>query len=72
MPCWMAQLIGSWYIDALQIKRSFEHAHQVLTAALVDRHVTSYLAYIIRTDDAALQDRPGPELRSKRSNADAL
>jgi hypothetical protein len=44
----------------------------VLTAALVDRHVTSYLAYIIRTDDAALQDRPGPELRSKRSNADAL
>jgi len=66
------RLLTYWSIVVVQIKRSFEHAHQVLTAALVDRHVTSYLAYIIRTDDAALQDRPGPELRSKRSNADAL
>ncbi len=55
-----------------KIRRSFEHAHQLLTAALGDPRVPSYLAYVVRPDDPALQDRPGPELGSKRSNADAL
>lgn len=55
-----------------KIRRSFEHAHQLLTAALGDPRVPSYLAYVIRADDPALQDRPGPELGAQRSNADAL
>ena len=55
-----------------KIRRSFEHAHQLLTAALGNHHVPSYLAYVVRPDDPALQDRPGPELGARRSNADAL
>jgi non-canonical poly(A) RNA polymerase PAPD5/7 len=55
-----------------KIRRSFEHAHQLLTAALVDPTVPSYLAYVVRPDDPALMDRPGPELSARRSNALAL
>mmetsp|Transcript_11533 Transcript_11533/g.25635 ORF Transcript_11533/g.25635 Transcript_11533/m.25635 type:complete len:395 (+) Transcript_11533:138-1322(+) len=55
-----------------KIRRSFEHAHQLLTAALADPTVPSYLAYVVRPDDPALQDRPGLELSARRSNALAL
>ena len=55
-----------------KIRRSFEHAHQLLTCALCDHKVTSYLSYVIRPDDPALAGRPGPELKARKSNADAL
>lgn len=55
-----------------KIRRAFEHAHQLLTVALGDPRVPSYLAYVVRPDDPVLQDRPGPELGARRSNADAL
>ena len=41
-----------------KVKRAFEHAHQVLTTALSNQHTEeSYLAYIIRSDDAVLTSR---------------
>ncbi len=41
-----------------KIKRAFEHAHQVLTAALSNsEYEESYLAYIIRSDNAILTSR---------------
>ena len=55
-----------------KIRRSFEHAHQLLTCALADHKVKSYLAYVVRPDDPLLKDRPGPQLGARRSNADAL
>jgi hypothetical protein len=55
-----------------KIRRSFEHAHQLLTCALADPHVSSYLSYVVRPDDPALQDRPGPELGARKSNADVV
>lgn len=41
-----------------KIKRAFEHAHQVLTATLSNpEYEESYLAYIIRSDNAILTSR---------------
>jgi hypothetical protein len=56
----------------VKIRRAFEHAHQLLTASLGDTHSASYLSFVIRPDDPALADRPGPELTDKRSNSEAL
>mmetsp|Transcript_20506 Transcript_20506/g.34311 ORF Transcript_20506/g.34311 Transcript_20506/m.34311 type:complete len:380 (+) Transcript_20506:29-1168(+) len=64
--------IGKNSFTMPKIRRAFEHAHQLLCAALVDGRVPSYLAYVVRPDDPILQDRPGPELGGQRSNADAL
>jgi hypothetical protein len=51
-----------------KIRRSFEHAHQLLSAALTDSRIESYLSYVVRTDDALLIDRPAPELGARRYN----
>ena len=55
-----------------KIRRSFEHAQQLMVSALADPHVASYLSYVIRPDDPSLADRPGPELNDTRSNKAAL
>jgi DNA polymerase sigma len=47
-----------------KIKRAFEHAHQLLQAALSDSTVESYLSYVIRADDALLLTRSPPEIGS--------
>jgi non-canonical poly(A) RNA polymerase PAPD5/7 len=61
-----------------KIKRSFEHGYQVLSSALSSGsssgnrrglRTESYLAYVIRSDDPSLADRPGPDLCSNRSNS---
>lgn len=51
-----------------KIRRSFEHAHQLLSAALSDSRIESYLSYVIRTDDALLIDREMPELGARKYN----
>jgi hypothetical protein len=51
-----------------KIRRSFEHAHQLLSAALCDSRIESYLSYVIRTDDPLLIDRIPPELGAGRYN----
>jgi len=40
-----------------KIRRAFEHALQLLSAALANRSCDSYLAFVIRTDDAMLTGR---------------
>lgn len=55
-----------------KIKRAFEHSNHVLTSALQKNNSKSYLAYIVRPDDPNLMDRPGPELNSAKTNADAM
>lgn len=56
----------------VKIRRAFEHAHQLLTVAVADTNQPSYLSFVIRPDDPALADRPGPELHDARSNSEAL
>jgi hypothetical protein len=40
-----------------KIRRAFEHALQLLSAALANRSCDSYLAFVIRTDDVMLTGR---------------
>jgi hypothetical protein len=40
-----------------KIRRAFEHALQLLSAALTNQDCDSYLSFFIRTDDPVLQDR---------------
>lgn len=43
-----------------KIKRAFEHAHQLLSAALFGQtEAESYLSFVIRTDDPVLATRCG-------------
>ena len=51
-----------------KVRRSFEHAHQLLSAALCDPYIESYLSYVVRTDDPLLVDRDPPELGAARYN----
>ena len=60
--------IGRSSFMMAKIRRSFEHAHQLLCAALVDDRIESYLSYVIRTDDPLLINRAPPELGASRYN----
>ena len=51
-----------------KVRRSFEHAHQLLSAALRDTEIESYLSYVVRTDDPLLIDREPPALGAARYN----
>lgn len=66
------QDMGRNSFQIVKIRRAFEHAHQLMTSSLGDPKVASYLSYVIRPDDPALADRPGPELNDSRSNKAAL
>eukprot|EP01038_Epipyxis_sp_PR26KG_P013133 gene13133-17600_t len=61
---------GSFMLQ--KVKRAFEHASQLLTAALGDGNTPSYLSYVIRPDDPNIADRPGPDLVSAKSNSNAI
>jgi hypothetical protein len=56
-----------------KIRRAFEHALQLLTAAITSDRVESYLAFLVRPDDPALCNRPafGISLNSARHSATA-
>lgn len=51
-----------------------EHAHQLLTSALSDSRISSYLSFVVRPDDPVLANRPLPALQStaSRTNLAAL
>ena len=51
-----------------RIKRSFEHAHQLLTAAMKDVPNGPYLSYVVRSDDPILANRT-IDIFTDRSNA---
>jgi hypothetical protein len=52
-----------------KIKRAFEHAHQLLTAAFAKNIVEdSYLSFVIRSDDAILANRK-KRVRNDRGKA---
>jgi len=56
--------IGKNSFQLPKIRRAFEHAQQVLTCALMDNRVESFLSFLIRPDDPVLTGRPGPGLIS--------
>ena len=52
-----------------KIRRAFEHAHQLLTAAIKDAGNTdSYLSFVVRSDDPILANRT-IDMFTDRSNA---
>jgi non-canonical poly(A) RNA polymerase PAPD5/7 len=56
----------------LKVKRSFEHAYQLLSAAIAEKNVDSHLAFLIRSDDPLLANRSRPWLGESRTNSSIL
>lgn len=55
-----------------KIRRTFEHASQLLTSALADQRIESFLSFVIRPDDQHLAGRPPVGLSACRANSAAL
>ena len=71
-PCQPDVDMGRNSFMMFKVKRAFEHAYQLLCAALGNSKVESYLTFVIRSDDPILAKRSGPDASYPRTNAQFL